>query len=111
MLETIMAKMTKEQMLADWTTTKDIVCFQELLKEETDEGRYAILSQLLSEEFEQFKVEAPRPPQPDPKGAIDDFGNPLMGLFLGASMIAATMGGFFCGTIIRAAQTPRQPSR
>ena len=30
MLETIMAKMTKEQMLADWTTTKDISCFQEL---------------------------------------------------------------------------------
>jgi hypothetical protein len=98
MVETIMAKMTQEQMQADWTTTKNIVGFQELLDGETDEGRYSILSQLLADEFKKFKkpqAEAPSPPRSDSDSAVVDFGNPLAGLLLGALMIAATMGGYF----------------
>jgi len=93
-----MTKPTQEQMQADWIATKNIVGFQELLSGETDEGRYRILSQLLSDEFEKFKkpqAEAPKPAQPDPDRAVVNLGNPLAGLLLGALMIAATMGGFF----------------
>ena len=93
-----MAKPTQEQIQADWIATKNIVGFQELLNGEIDEGRYKILSQLLSDEFEKFKkpqAEAPKPAQPDPDRAIVNLGNPLAGLLLGALMIAATMGGFF----------------
>lgn len=92
-----MAKMTQEQMQADWTATKNIVGFQELLNGETDDGRYRILSQLLSDEFGKFKkppAEA-KPPQPDSDRIDVNLGNPLAGLLLGALMIAATTGGFF----------------
>jgi hypothetical protein len=98
MVETIMAKKTQEQMQADWTATKNIVGFQEMLNGETDDGRYKILSQLLSDEFGKFKkpqAEALKPLQPDSDRAVVNFGNPLAGLLLGALMIAATMGGFF----------------
>jgi hypothetical protein len=54
-VETVMTKMTQEQMQTDWTATKNIVRFQELLNSETDDGRYRILSQLLVEEFGKFK--------------------------------------------------------
>ena len=93
-----MEKMTQERMHADWTATKNIVRFQELLNGETDEGRYRILSQLLSDEFETFKKprkQAPTPLRPDPDGAIVDPGSPLAGAAMGALMIAATLGGFF----------------
>lgn len=92
-----MAKMTQEQMQADWTATKNIVGFQELLNGETDDGRYRILSQLLSDEFGKFKkppAEA-KPLQPDSDRIDVNLGNPLAGLLLGALMIAATTGGFF----------------
>ena len=98
LLETIMAKMTQEQMQADWIATKNIAGFQELLNGETDDGRYRILSQLLSEEFGKFKkplAEAPKPPQSDSERAVVNLGNPLAGLLLGALMIAGTMAGFF----------------
>jgi len=97
MLETIMAKMTQEQMQADWTATKNIVGFQELLNGETDDGRYRILSQLLSDEFGKFKkprAEA-KPLRPDSDRVDVNLGNPLAGFLLGALMIAGTMGGFF----------------
>jgi hypothetical protein len=93
-----MAKMTQEQMQADWTATRNIVGFQELLNGETDDGRYRILSQLLSEEFGKFKkpqAEAPKPPRCDSERAVVNLGNPLAGLLLGALMIASTMAGFF----------------
>lgn len=89
-----MTKKTREQMQAEWIATKNIVGFQELLKSETDDGKYNILSQLLSEEFAKFKHEA-EAPRSDPKSAIVNLGNPLAGLFLGALMIVGTMGGFF----------------
>jgi hypothetical protein len=54
MVETIMTKMTQEKMEADWIATKNIVRFQKLLKSETDDARYRILSQLLAEEFRKF---------------------------------------------------------
>jgi hypothetical protein len=98
MPETIMAKMTQEQMQADWTATKNIVGIQALLDGETDDGRYSILSQLIAEEFKQFKepqAEAPRSAGINPNRVIEDVGNPLMGIFIGALMIAATMSGFF----------------
>jgi hypothetical protein len=97
LLEAIMAKPTQEQIQAHWIATKNIAEFQELLNGERDEGRYRILSQLLSDEFEKFKnpqAEAPRRARPNPDRAVD-LGNPLAGLLLGALMIAATMGGFF----------------
>ena len=50
-----MTKMTREELQADWTATKNIVRFQELLNDETDDGRYEILAQLLADEFEKFK--------------------------------------------------------
>ena len=93
-----MAKMTQEQKQADWTATKNIVGFQELLNGETDDGKYSILTQLLAEEFGKFKkpqVEPLRSGGISPDRVIEDTGNPLMGIFLGALIIAATMGGFF----------------
>jgi len=98
MLETIMAKMTQEQIQADWTATKNIDGFQELLNGETDDGRYRILSQLLSEEFgklEKPSAEASKSPRSDCDRAVVNLGNPLAGLLLGALMIAGTMAGFF----------------
>ena len=50
-----MTKMTREELQADWTATKNIVRFQELLNGETDDGRYEILAQLLADEFEKFE--------------------------------------------------------
>ncbi len=85
-------------MRADWTATKNIAGFQEMLNGETDDGRYKILSQLLSDEFGKFKnpqAEAAKSIQPDSDRAVVNLGNPLTGLLLGALMIAATMGGFF----------------
>lgn len=91
-----MTKKTQEQMQADWTATKNIAGFQGLLNGETDDGRYKILSQLLSDEFGKFeKPEAPKPPQRHSDRTVVNLGNPLTGLLLGALMIAATMGGFF----------------
>jgi hypothetical protein len=58
MLETTMAKMTQEELQADWTATKNIVRFQELLNGETDDGRYEILAQLLANEFKKLKPQA-----------------------------------------------------
>jgi hypothetical protein len=93
----IMTNMTQERMRADWTATKDITGFQELLKDETEDGRYNILSQLLSDEFAKFKTEAevPKPFRTDSKRAIVNLGNPLVGLLLGALIVVGTMGGFF----------------
>jgi hypothetical protein len=54
-METIMKKMTQEELRADWIATKNIAGFQELLKIETDDGRYRILSQLLADEIAKFK--------------------------------------------------------
>lgn len=42
---------TTEELLADWIVTQNIVRLQELLKCETDEGRYRILASLLAREF------------------------------------------------------------
>ena len=50
-----MAKMTTEQMQGDLSAIKNIAGFQELLNSETDDGRYKILSQLLSDEFGKLK--------------------------------------------------------
>jgi len=93
-----MTKLTQEQVQADWIATKNIAEFQQLLNCEMDDGRYTILSQLLSDEFEKFKKpkeQAPTPLRPDPGSAIVDLGNPLAGVVLGALMITATVGGFF----------------
>jgi len=92
-----MTNMTQERMRADWTATKDIAGFQELLKDETEDGRYNILSLLLSDEFAKFKTEAevPKPFQTDSKRAIVNLGNPLVGLLFGALIVVGTMGGFF----------------
>ena len=89
--------MTQERRRADWTATKDITGFQELLKDETEDGRYNILSQLLSDEFSRFRTEAevPKPFKTDPKRAIVNLGNPLVGLLLGALIVVGTIGGFF----------------
>ena len=93
-----MTKTTQEQMQADWAATKNIAGFQELLKNETDDGRYSILSQLLSDECQKFKkpqAAAPAPLEPRPERAVVNLGSPLVGLFLGVLMIVTTMGGFF----------------
>ena len=50
-----MGQMTKDELSADWVATQNIVRFQELLKRETDDGRYKILALLLANEFEKFK--------------------------------------------------------
>lgn len=46
---------TTEELLADWIVTQNIVRFQELLKLETDEGRYRILATLLAGEFHKVR--------------------------------------------------------
>jgi hypothetical protein len=51
----IMGQMAKDELWADWVATQNIVRFQELLKRETDDGRYKILALLLANEFEKFK--------------------------------------------------------
>jgi hypothetical protein len=50
-----MEKKTKEELWAEWVATQNIGRFQDLLKHETDEGRYRILEVLLADEFEKFK--------------------------------------------------------
>jgi hypothetical protein len=47
MVKTFMTKMTQEEMQADTIATNNIVRFQDLLNNETDDSRYRILSQLL----------------------------------------------------------------
>jgi len=93
-----MAKMTTEQMQGDLSAIKNIAGFQELLNSETDDGRYKILSQLLSDEFGKLKkpqAEASKPPRSDCDRAVVNLGNPLAGLLLGALMIGGTVAGFF----------------
>jgi hypothetical protein len=94
MLETIMAQSTQEQRRARWATTRNIVGFQELLNGETDDGRYSILSHLLAEELKKPPAEAFRSARITSNPVIEDLGNPLRGIFLGALMIAATMSGY-----------------
>ena len=50
-----MSTMTKEQLWADWVATQDVGHFQERLNEETEDGRYLILAQLLSRRLEKLK--------------------------------------------------------
>ena len=56
-----MIKTALEELQADWTATKNIVRFQELLNGETDDGRYEILAQLLADGFEKFKKPQAKP--------------------------------------------------
>lgn len=42
---------TKEDVMADWVIDQNTARFQELLKQETDEGRCRILANLLADEF------------------------------------------------------------
>jgi hypothetical protein len=49
-----MGHKTEEQVMADWVTTQNIVRFQEMLKDETDEGRYKVLEVLLQDQFRKF---------------------------------------------------------
>ena len=93
-LETIMAKSTQEQKRADWTTARNTVGFQELLNGETDDVRYSILSRLLAEELKKPQAEVFRSAGITSNRVIEDLGNPLRGIFLGALMIAATMSGY-----------------
>lgn len=51
-----MTKMTLKEQQVDWIATKNTARFQELLNDETDDGRYRILSQLLAEEFGKIKM-------------------------------------------------------
>jgi len=44
----IMTNMTQERMRADWTATKDIAGFQELLKDETEDDRMLYLPSSVS---------------------------------------------------------------
>jgi hypothetical protein len=50
-MERDMDHKTKEDVLADWIIDQNTTRFQELLKQETDEGRYKILANLLACEF------------------------------------------------------------
>lgn len=93
-----MSKLTQEQMQADWKATKNIADFQELLNGETDGGRYRILSRLLSDEFEKLKkpqAKIPMSARVAPNPIIEDLGNPLMGILLGALMVSVSVGGLF----------------
>ena len=83
----------------------DTAGFQELLNGETDDGRHSILSQLLSDEFNRFKPHAHASKSTGITSirVIEDVGNPLKGIFLGAIMIVATMGGFFLWDIYQSA--------
>jgi hypothetical protein len=93
-MEAIMTEKTLKELHTDWIATKDVVGFQQLLNEETDEGRYSILSELLAQEFGRFrKPQAKSPGEPD--SVVIDVGNPLMGFLLGALVIAGTMGSLF----------------
>ena len=55
MMERIMGNKTKEELWAGWVTAQNIVRFQEILKGETDEGRYRILAHLLADAFDKSK--------------------------------------------------------
>jgi hypothetical protein len=46
-----MEQKTVEDLRVDWIVTQNIVRFQELLKRETNEGRYRILANLLAGAF------------------------------------------------------------
>jgi hypothetical protein len=59
MMETSMAQNTKEQLWADWMATQDIGRFSEILNAQTEDSKYKILAQLLSNKLEKLK-KAPR---------------------------------------------------
>ena len=50
-MERIMDHKTKEDLRTDWIIAQNILRFQELLKQETEEGRCRILANLLADEF------------------------------------------------------------
>jgi hypothetical protein len=57
---------------ARWAVAQNMGRFQELLNEETEDGKYKILAQLLSHEMEQLKerrVSSPAP-LPNPPSAL-----------------------------------------
>lgn len=55
-----MTNKTEEEVMADWITTQNIARFQDMLKDETDEGRHRILEGLLKDQFRKFD-RAPSP--------------------------------------------------
>jgi len=50
-----MMQKTKDQTWADWVATQDAGHFQQKLTGETQDGRYQILSQLLSKDLAKLK--------------------------------------------------------
>jgi hypothetical protein len=52
-----MMKMPQDKLRTDWVDTQNIVRFQERLNAATEDGRYKILAQLLTDEFRKFKKE------------------------------------------------------
>jgi len=50
-----MPEKTKEQRWADWVASQDVGHFQERLNAETEDGKYKILSLLLSRRLEKLK--------------------------------------------------------
>jgi hypothetical protein len=55
-----MTQKTKDQTWADWVATQDVGHFQNRLTAETEDGKYQILSQLLSKEMGRLKKAPPR---------------------------------------------------
>jgi len=53
-----MTQKTKEQLWADWVATQDMGNFQERLNAETEDGKYKILAQLLSNELYKIKLKS-----------------------------------------------------
>ena len=54
-----MTQKTKDQTWADWVATKDVGHFQKRLTAETEDGKFEILSQLLSKELGKLKKAPP----------------------------------------------------
>ena len=93
-----MAKTTQDHMPPCQPVPRDSTGFLEMVNAQTEEGKYGILSELLSEEFDKtatLPAEALKHAKKNPESVVVNFGNPLMGLLVGAAIIAVTTGGFF----------------
>jgi hypothetical protein len=58
-MESIMMKMPRQELRPDRSDTQNTIRFLDILNAETEAGKYKILAQLLTNEFEPFKKERP----------------------------------------------------